>query len=434
VALSEAGAGLAPREAALGLLHAVLHEGQALSEARLPATLAGPGRARAHALAEAVLRRLGQIDALVLPWLDHAPPRRLVNILRLAGAELLVLGTAPHAAVDSAVRLAEAAPKTRHLKGLANAVARRIDREGRALWAAQDAAALALPDWLARRLLKDWGPEAARAIASAGLVVPPLDLTPRDPASAAGWADRLGAKLLPTGSLRQARAGQVTELPGYAEGAWWVQDAAAALPVRLLGEVRGREVLDLCAAPGGKTLQLAAMGARVTALDLKGPRLGRLRENLARTGLTAGIIAADALAWTPPAPLEAILLDAPCSATGTFRRHPDVLRRRAAPDLGALTALQDQLLDRAFSWLAPGGRLVFATCSLLKTEGEARLAHFLRRHEDAALAPPLPAPPSTPGGLEPGWLEGGALRTRPDFWPGTGGMDGFFAAAIVRKA
>jgi 16S rRNA (cytosine967-C5)-methyltransferase len=236
--------------------------------------------------------------------------------------------------------------------------------------------------------------------------------------------------VLPTGSLRLARPGQISALPGFAEGAWWVQDAAAALPARMLGEVAGREVLDLCAAPGGKTLQLAAAGARVTALDASEPRLGRLRENLARTGLGAEIVVADALAWQPGRQFDAILVDAPCSATGTIRRHPDLPHIRRPTDLAALTELQARLLARAWHWLAPGGRIVFCTCSLLPAEGEDQVARFLAAHADASVVRPDP----TALGIAPGWIDAaGGLRLRPDYWPERGGMDGFHATALTKS-
>jgi 16S rRNA (cytosine967-C5)-methyltransferase len=423
-------AGLAARRAALGLLHDVLHEGRMLDEGGLAAGLEGPEKARARALAEAALRNLGRIDAILGPWMERVPPLRVRNALRLAAAELLALGTPAHAAVDAAVELVAAAPKSRHLRGFANAVARRLAREGPALWAAQDAPALALSAPVRARLADSWGAEAARAIASAHLSPPPLDLTAREPAAAGRLAAALGALLTPTGSIRLVRPGQISALPGYAEGEWWVQDAAAAIPARLLGPVRGRRVLDLCAAPGGKTLQIAAAGATVTALDISAARLARLRENLARTGLSAGIVEADAFGWRPDAPFDAILLDAPCSATGTMRRHPDLAHRPEGFDLRGLTRLQDGLLSRAWSWLAPGGRLVYATCSLLPAEGEARIARFLHRHPEAA-ALPLPKLPGLPAAAAAGE---GMLRLRPDFWPEIGGMDGFFVALIERRA
>ena len=284
-----------------------------------------------------------------------------------------------------------------------------------------------MPGWLAERLAADWGAAAAAAMARAHLVQAPVDLTPRDPRAGAWLAEELAAEVLPGGTLRLAHRPQISALPGFAEGLVWVQDVAAALPVRMLGEVAGRRVLDLCAAPGGKTLQLAAAGARVTALDVSETRMCRLRENLARTGLAAETVVADAFSWTPDGRFDAVLIDAPCSASGTLRRHPD-LAHRPPPDLAALTALQARLLDRAADWLTPGGVLVHAVCSLLRAEGEDQAAAFARRHpqmrarepRDPALAAFLDAQ--------------GRLRTRPDMMAERGGMDGFFAAAFAAPA
>jgi 16S rRNA (cytosine967-C5)-methyltransferase len=409
-------------------LEGVLAHGRSLADQTGPdgpvAPLAPPDRARAQALATTALRHLDRLDGVLAAFLDRPPPGRARTALRLAAAELLVDGTPAHAAVDAAVSLARAHPKARHLAPLVNAVARRLATEGPARWAA--APPPRLPAWLVGPVTAAWGAEAAAAIAAAHAVAPPLDLTLRNPDEADTWAARLGAAVLPTGSLRLAARAQVSALPGYAEGAWWVQDAAAALPARLLGPVAGQRVLDLCAAPGGKTLQLAAAGAEVTALDVSGDRLKRLRDNLARTRLPAHVVEADARAWTPDRPFDAILLDAPCSATGTIRRHPDLPFLRAGSDLGPLLALQATMLDRAFAWLRPGGRLVFATCSLLPAEGEDQLAAFLARSPAARLTPP-------PVAMPPGWTDpAGALRTRPDLWAGHGGVDGFYAALVTR--
>lgn len=419
--------GLAARQAAAGLLSGVLRDGRSLGD-QLPAVdrLAPPDRARAQALATTALRHLGRIDALLDRFLSRRPKGIALDALRLATAEMHLDDIPPHAAVDAAVRLASAGPTGKSLGGLVNAVARRV-AGARALW--DETPEAPLPDWLARPLAAAWGPEAARAIAAACRVPPPTDLTPRDPATAAALAVELGATLLPTGSLRLAGRGQISTLPGFDAGAWWVQDAAAALPARLLPPIAGSRVLDLCAAPGGKTLQLAAAGARVTALDLSEPRLARLHANLRRTGLGAEVVTADATAWNPPAPFDAILVDAPCSASGTLRRHPDLafLPR----DLAPLVALQATLLDRAWSWLAPGGTLVYCTCSLLPEEGENQLAAFLVRHPDAMVRPADAAGL----GVEPSWIDAtGALRLRPDFWPESGGLDGFYAAALTRPA
>lgn len=424
--------GLAPRGAALRLLHDVLHDGRMLTDAGL-GSLPAPERARALALAGSVLRHMGRIDAVLAGFLAKVPPLRVQNALRLAAAEMLVEATPPHAAVDAAVRLVEDNPRTRHLKGLANAVARRVAAEGAGVWAAQDAPALSLTGTLRLRLTDAYGAEAVAAIATAHLAGAPLDLSLRDPATAAAWAAALGAEVLPTGGLRLPRGGQVSALAGFAEGAWWVQDVAASIPVALLGAVpgglAGRRVIDLCAAPGGKTLQLAAAGAAVTAVDADAGRLARLHANLARTGLDAAVVEADLFAWDPDGPADAVLLDAPCSATGTIRRHPELPFVRDLTDLVPLTRQQDRMLARAFGWVRPGGILVFCTCSLLPEEGEARIARFLARHPDASLIPP----PCLPG-LDPGWSAGGMLRLRPDYWAARGGMDGFFVALIRREA
>lgn len=426
--------GAAARASAADLVSGVLEQRQSLAE-QLSARegplvrLAPAERARAQALAATVLRHLGRIDAVIAGFVDRSPPKHARMALRLAVAELNVDGIPAHAAVDGAVTLVRAHPKGRHVAGLVNAVARRIAAEGQPLWDRTPEAGL--PDWIAGPVGAAWGAEAVDAIGAAharGRV--PLDLTPRDLSAATELAAALGAELLPTGSLRLAAPGQVSTLPGYAEGAWWVQDAAAAMPVRLAGELAGLRALDLCAAPGGKTLQLAAGGAAVTALDISRHRLGRLEENLARTGLSAAIVVADALSWEPDAPFDLIMVDAPCSATGTIRRHPDLPHLRRAEDLPALLDLQAALLARAWGWLAPGGRLVYATCSLLPAEGEAQIDAFLRDRPGAEMVACNPGAFGLPAEAA---AAGGALRLRPDFWAGRGGMDGFYAALLRRR-
>lgn len=414
------------RAAALDLLTAVLDRGALLDEARLDRRLNPPDRARAMTLAETVLRWMRAIDTLLARFLTRTPPTPVQNILRLATAELLVEEIPAHAVVSTAVDLAAGSARLRAYRGLVNAVARRVATEGAALWPDIAAAHPVFPPELSDRLTRAWGADACAAMAQQHRARPPVDLTLRDLSEAADLAEALGAQALPTGSLRLSQPGQLSTLPGYAEGRWWVQDAAAALPVRLLGPIAGLRVLDLCAAPGGKTLQLAAAGADVTALDLSGARLTRLRENLQRIGVSARVVEADALDWTPDAPFDAIMLDAPCSASGTMRRHPDLMRR-AQTSLAPLIGLQDRLLDRAFSWLGPGGRLVFATCSLFPQEGEVRIRGFLGRTPDARL---LPVPALH--GIDPAWCAQGMLRLRPDFWPEIGGLDGFFAAMVHR--
>lgn len=412
-------AGQTARGGAVALLNAILGEGRLLSQLLTDdgplAGLSGPERARAQRLTLAVLRAVEPVDRLLSPLLRRVPPLMAMNVLRLAVVELAG-GAAPHGVVNEAVSLMRAGRKTTHQAGLVNAVLRQLPPDLKLPGPAQR-----LPRWLRQPLVHAWGREAVTAMEAVFAVSPPLDLTLR------AGAEVPAGTLLPTGSLRLEEPGQVSALPGYAAGGWWVQDAAAALAAPLLGSVAGQRVLDLCAAPGGKTLQLAAAGAEVTALDISEPRLARLRENLARTGLTAQVVAVDALVWQPEAPFNAILLDAPCSASGTLRRHPDLPFVKDGSELPGLIALQAQLLDRALGWLRPGGRLVYCTCSLLPEEGEAQLNAALARHPGLrVVAPALP-------GIEPGWITPeGALRLRPDHWADLGGMDGFFMVCLTR--
>ncbi len=424
--------GLAAREAALGLLSRVLEDGRPLDEAlehalapggRM-APLAERDRAFARLLAATVLRRLGQIDDLLARAMDRpidARSARIREILRLGVAQLLFLDTPPHAAIDSAVRLAS---RKARFKGLVNAVLRRLSRDGAAWRDGQDAARLNTPDWLWRSWVAAHGGAAARAMAEVCLQEPGLDIAVKG--APEDWAGPLGAQVLPTGALRRAHAGGITGLAGYAEGAWWVQDAAAALPARLLGDVAGRAVLDLCAAPGGKTAQLAALGARVTAVDVSEPRLERLRDNLARLHLSAETVAASIVDWRPQAPAELILLDAPCTATGTIRRHPDIWRRRKPADVAVAARRQEALLAAAVEMLAPAGRLVYCVCSLQPEEGPERIAALL-----AAGAPVTREPIEADelfGRAE--WLSAeGDLRTLPHQM---GGIDGFYACRLRR--
>ncbi|MBK0399132.1 methyltransferase domain-containing protein [Limibaculum sp. M0105] len=419
--------GIAARRGALQLLGNVLDRGEMLSEAGLD-KLAPAARAEARGLADLTLRRLGQIDAILADLVDRMPAGAGAHILRLMACELAFAGVPAHAAVDSAVRLARATPGAGRLSGLVNAVGRRIAAGPPP---GNDPAALRknLPAWLWKRLAKDWGEAEADAIAAAHLVPAPHDLVFRDPGEASAMAPTLGGEEIAAGVLRLAGRPQISALPGHAEGQWWVQDLAASLPARLLGPTAGKRVLDLCAAPGGKTMQLAAAGAAVTALDISAPRLARLAENLARTGLVADLITADALEWDPAESFDAILLDAPCSATGTIRRHPDLPWRKGAGDIAPLVDLQARLMDRAFGWLRPGGTLVVATCSLLKEEGEAQAEAFLARTPGARRVP------LDEGSLPSGFVTAeGELRTRPSMLPGLGGLDGFFAATFARAA
>ncbi len=405
------------RAAALMLLQAVLERRTALEDALDALPSHEPrDRAAAHRIAACVLRRLGTLDAVLEPYLKREPPPEVREALRIGAAELLFLATPPHAAVASAVDLV---PKP--FAGLLNAVLRRVAEAGPAALEGIDADRIDTPAWLWSAWHAAYGAAGVRAIAAAHRAPAPLDLS-----LLPGVAPPEGAILLPNGTARLPAGTRFADLAGP-EG-FWAQDAAATLPALLLAVRPGERVADLCAAPGGKTAQLAAAGAVVTAVEKDARRVPRLSENLARLGLEAEVVVADALLWRPPALLDAVLLDAPCSATGTIRRHPDVARLKRPTDVATLAALQARLIAAAAEMLRPGGRLVFATCSLQAEEGEAHL-----RAADAAGLLPSPI-----GEAELPWLEealtpGGNLRTRPDFWGEQGGMDGFFAARFVRR-
>jgi len=401
--------GLAARRAALRLCDAVLRRGETLDNAVHAATqgIAAPAdKALARALAAESFRWLTDLDVLIdsatrEPLPDDAKPRA---VLRLMLAGWLRLQTPPHAVIATALPLLTGGPRR-----LAHGVFSTLVKQAVTLPATPT-----LPESARTR----WG-DQAEAIAAALAVPPPLDLTLRDTTQTAHWAETLGGHSLAPGHVRLPRGEMVEGLPGFAEGAWWVQDLAATLPARLLGPGEGRKALDLCAAPGGKTLQLAAAGWQVTALDSSAKRLERMRGNLTRTGLTADLVVADALNWQPDERYDAILLDAPCTATGTCRRHPDVLHRVTPRRIAEMAELQADLLARAASWLAPGGRLVYAVCSLEPEEGEAQVA-AVPLTPDPIRAEELPA------GLLP--TPAGHLRTTPAMLPESGGLDGFFIA------
>ena len=422
-----------PRGTALDLLEAVLGRKRPLDEALQDhagfSTLAVRDRAFARLLTATTLRRLGQIDALIAGALERPLPKKargVRDILRLGLCQLLFLETPAHAAVATAVDLAE---ERGHgpLKGLVNAVLRRMAREGARAVRAQDAARLDTPDWLWRSWSAAYGEQTCRAIAEAHLTEPPLDISVK--ADRDKWARALSAVVLPTGTLRRPTGGRVEELPGYDQGAWWVQDAGAALPAKLLGDVAGRLVVDLCAAPGGKAAQLANAGARVVAVDRSENRLKRVKENLDRLGLAAELVAADALGWRPPAPADAVLLDAPCSATGTIRRHPDVARLKSPADVASLAETQDRLLAAAADMVGPGGLLVYCTCSLEPEEGPERVAKLLAGGAPFERAPLAAAELSGRAELI---SAAGDLRTLPCQLTAFGGVDGFYAARLRR--
>ncbi len=425
-------AGLQARNLAAYLLRAVLRERQPFDDA-----FAGTGtkaafsglesrdRAFAHAIAATALRRLGQIEDLLAGFLRKALPAEAFEarfIMIAATAQLAFMEVAPHAAISLAVEQAKSSRGAQRLSGLINAVLRKVSADAAAIVAQQDAAKLNTPAWLFGRWAQHYGEETARGIAAAHLEEQALDLSIK--ADAPGWAARLGGELLPWGTVRLQAKGRIEDIEGYADGAWWVQDAAAALPALLPGDVRGLRVADLCAAPGGKTAELAVRGARVTAVDLSASRLRRLRENLGRLGLDAEIVQANAAEWSAPEPFDAVLLDAPCSATGTIRRNPDIPYLKAGADIEALSGVQARLLDHALGLLKPGGQLVYSTCSLEAEEGEARIERLLAARPGVSLSPirageaGIPPECVTPTGL---------LRTLPFH---CGGMDGFFAARL----
>lgn len=425
---------LAARAAGLDLIGAVLRKGVPFDDAaeahRGLRDLEPRDRAFARLLCATVFRRLGQIDAAVGAMLANPgqPPKGpVLDLLRLGAAQLLFLGTPAHAAVDTAVDLAVARGQAPY-KGLVNAVLRRLAREGTEIVARQDAGRLNTPDWLWLSWRHAYGTGPTRAIVEAHLREAPLDITVK--ADAAGWAARLEAAVLPTGSLRRAPGGGVMELPGFAEGAWWVQDAAAAIPATLFGDLRGKTVVDLCAAPGGKTAQLAAAGARVVAVDRSAKRLERLSANMDRLGLALETVVADATVWSPEEPADAVLLDAPCSATGTIRRHPDVQRLKTAADAATLAGVQRRMLNRAAAMLNPGGLLVYCTCSLQPEEGEAQVAAWLDRTPEMER---VPVSPAEVGGMTELVTEAGDVRTTPGHLGDRGGMDGFYVARLRRR-
>ena len=441
--MRDAQVGLPARRAAAEVLAAVLQKKQPLDdilgrslERGVMFDLPARDRALTRAIVAASLRRKGQLDYVLNTFLDRGIPEKsgtLYPILLSAAAQLIFLQTPPHAAIDLAVTLAQYDPRAKRYDKLVNAVLRRVANDGARIAARLDAARVNTPDWLWDRWVNYWGEARAHDIAAEHLIEPPLDLTVKhDPEL---WAEQLNGRVPPGGSVRLIPKGRIDALPGFAEGEWWVQDVAASLPARLLGDVAGKRVADLCAAPGGKTAQLALAGAAVTAVDISKTRLALLGENLARLGLQAEIVQADAASWQPSETFDAVLLDAPCSSTGTIRRHPDIPYTKSEKDIAALAELQARLLDNAAKLVKPGGRLVYSTCSLEPEEGEAQIASFLVRNENFRVEPI--APEALFGRKD--WIEpAGTLRTFPyDLkleTPEWSGMDGFFATGLVRMS
>lgn len=445
---SKASPGLASRELAVDLIVAVLSERRGFDEA-LAALLKEPVNRRleardlglARSIAANALRYARPLNEVVAQFIEKPLPvkqGRVAAILLSAAAQMYLLKTPAHAAISLAVDQARASRQSAHMAKFVNAVLRKAASDGAEEFAKLDLVRRAIPPWIFQRWSAAYGEEIAARIAEASLREAPLDLSLKEPSAATDWAERLSAIPLATGSLRLTNAGRVDELPGFAEGAWWVQDAAAALPARLLGEVSGMTIADLCAAPGGKTAELAAAGANVVAVDKSAVRLARVKQNLARLNLTAELVEADAVSWQPQQTFDAVLLDAPCTATGTIRRHPDILHLKRESDVAALAILQERIIDNAAKLVHPGGLLVYCTCSLEPEEGELQALGFLSRFPGWSCEPVAPGE----AGIPADWLtEHGFLRTLPTRSPApadgrsvdaSGGMDGFFAARFRR--
>jgi 16S rRNA (cytosine967-C5)-methyltransferase len=423
---------ISARFGAVALIHAVLMDHQMLGDAIARedgpiSKLAPPDRARAQSLAALTLRHMPRLDAILDGFLEHKPPLRALNALRVCAAEIVLDDIPAHGAVNAAVEIVRGSTKTKHLGGMVNAVGRKLGALD--VSTLQDLPVPKLPKALRGAMVKAFGEEGMVAIERAHLDRAPFDLTLKTPEKADEWAETLGADVLPTGSLRLRKSAQISALEGFEAGDWWVQDAAAAMPARLLSKIKGKRVLDLCAAPGGKTMQLCAAGADVTALDVSAERMHRVMENTRRMGFKPQMEVADAMTWQPDAPFDAILLDAPCSATGTIRRHPDLPYVRPSLDLKPLLKLQQALLMRAAGWLKPGGSLVYATCSLIPAEGERQIASVLE--SGALIEGSIDA---AEFGLNPDWnVSAGAIRLRPDYWSELGGMDGFYMALLHKQ-
>lgn len=426
---------LAARKVALKLLQAIFQKkhnlDQAIDESAEFNALNIRDRAFIKMLVTTVIRRLGQIDDLIRKSLSRPDqplnPPVLEYIMRMGVAQLIFMHVPDHAAVNTSVQLVEAEGHTR-MKGFINAILRKIANEGRDWVTRQDVARLNTPEWLLKIWINDFGLKGAIDIATANMVEPPLDITLKRPELAAQWAETLQANILPTGSLRVHTPRPITEMPGFEDGMWWIQDASAALPAKLFGPLKDKTVYDLCAAPGGKTSQLAAQGAKVIAVDRSAKRVTRLAENMKRLQLADNVRTeiADASVWRPRDRADYILLDAPCSATGTIRRNPDVPWLKNMTDVNTLADLQSRLLDNALTMLTPGGILIYCTCSLQKEEGEYQIDRVVQ----SGRAQRLPIQPNELGGYSDILTGQGDVRIFPSHLPNLGGMDGFFISRL----
>ncbi len=428
---------LTARLCALNLLAAVLDRKTALDitldQSEDFAELSLRDRGFTRMLLTTTLRRLGQIDDLINAALDRPDSiktQTVRHILRLGITQLFFMDTPDHASVDTSVRLSEKFGLESQ-KGFINAILRRLTREGAARIKNQDAPRLNTPEWLLKLWIADYGLTGAAMVAQANMNEPPLDITVKNIADRPYWGNVLQASELSTGTLRRVLGGNIRDMDGFDEGKWWIQDAAAAIPAQLFGNIKGKHVLDLCAAPGGKTLQLASMGANVTAIDRSAKRLKRLEENLERMQLKSfvKIEISDAAVWKPPSPVDYILLDAPCSATGTIRRHPDTGYLKSMQDIAGLTSIQERLLNQATTMLNIDGILIYCTCSLQKNEGEQQIETFLSNNTNFSR---MPIAPHEIGDYKELINENGDLRILPHHLSAQGGMDGFFISRLKR--
>lgn len=434
---TDAPVGITSRTIALEILNAVLSKKQqldiAIDQNEGFRNLSSRDRAFIRMLVSTTVRRLGQIDHVIAMAAERDEPPHpplLHHVLRLGATQILFMNTPDHAVVDTMVSLAGTTNLSKQ-KGFVNAVLRRLTQDGQTWVQKQDAGRLNTPEWLMKVWIEDYGLRTAAEIAQANLSEASLNISVKDPSQLENWAGSLNATILETGSLRCLEQGLVQELPGFKDGMWWVQDAAAAIPAMLFGDIRGETVIDLCAAPGGKTAQLASMGANVIALDRSVQRMKRLNENIERLRLTDKVKTdiSDAAVWLPRTPPEYILLDAPCTATGTARRNPDVLHLKTENDLERITTVQKQILDNAIKILAPGGILIYCTCSLQKAEGEHQIERLLS--ENSAIRR-LPVSAAEVGDVEGIITENGDIRTLPFHMATHGGMDGFYIARLQK--
>jgi len=420
-----------PRNVAVEIIETVLDRKRTLDIAEKDvarfADLSSRDRALCIGVVKTTLRHLGEIDALIDAYLEKPLGKKsgsIRHIIRSGLAQFLFMGIPEHAAVSETVDLCVGSGGMPYKK-LVNAILRRATREGRALLQTLDAAKINTPPWLWERWVTNYGEPTARAIATTHMDEPPLDLAIKNDAPL--WAEKLSGQFLPTGAVRIRPKGLINEIEGFAEGAWWIQDTAAQLPVRLLGNVSELDVIDLCAAPGGKTMELAALGARVTAVDRSEKRLERVKQNLERTGLFAKTIAGDAATWRPDHLADMVLLDAPCSSSGTIRRHPDIAYTKSANDIASLAIVQQRLLEASIEMVKPGGLIVYCTCSLEPEEGEMQISELLKNNSKVV---EMPVTKVEAGGFTELLNENGQLRTLPCHMAEIGGMDGFFAARL----